>query len=125
MAAIVTVPRGSAPRAARRRPAVWRVVLAFGSVDFLLPLYAAFHFALKGGLKVFTSIPSSRASAAFTLSLRLALITTVLTLVLVVPTAVHVHLRVPSLRRLFEAITILPIVIPPVVLIVGVLQVAP
>jgi putative spermidine/putrescine transport system permease protein len=127
MAAIVTVPRGSAPRAARRRPAAWRyVVLTLAALYFLLPLYAAFHFALKGGLKVFTSIPSQQGfGAAFTLSLRLALITTVLTLVLVVPTAVHVHLRVPQLRRLFEAITILPIVIPPVVLIVGVLQVAP
>ena len=42
-----------------------------------------------------------------------------------VPTAVYVHLRLPKLRRLMEGITILPIVIPPVVLIVGVLQVAP
>jgi putative spermidine/putrescine transport system permease protein len=36
-----------------------------------------------------------------------------------------VHLRLPRLRPLFDSITILPIVIPPVVLIVGVLQVAP
>jgi putative spermidine/putrescine transport system permease protein len=42
-----------------------------------------------------------------------------------VPTAVYVHLRFPRLRRLFDGITILPIVIPPVVLIVGVLEVAP
>ena len=35
------------------------------------------------------------------------------------------HLRLPGLRRLLEGITILPIVIPPVVLIVGVLQIAP
>ncbi len=41
------------------------------------------------------------------------------------PTAVYVHLRLPNVRRLLEGITILPIVIPPVVLIVGVLQVAP
>ena len=52
-------------------------------------------------------------------------ITTVITLVLMVPTTVYVHLRLPRLRRLMEAITILPIVIPPVVLIVGVLEVAP
>jgi putative spermidine/putrescine transport system permease protein len=36
-----------------------------------------------------------------------------------------VHLRLPRVQRLFEGITILGIVIPPVVLIVGVLQVAP
>ena len=48
-----------------------------------------------------------------------------ITLALMVPTAVYVHLRLPRLRRLLEGITILPIVIPPVVLIVGLLQVAP
>jgi putative spermidine/putrescine transport system permease protein len=42
-----------------------------------------------------------------------------------VPTTIYVHLRLPRLRRLLESITILPIVIPPVVLIVGVLEVAP
>jgi putative spermidine/putrescine transport system permease protein len=52
-------------------------------------------------------------------------VTTIVTLVLMVPTSVYVHLRLPRLRRLLEGITILPIVIPPVVLIVGVLQVAP
>ena len=35
------------------------------------------------------------------------------------------HLRLPGLRRLFDGITIVPIVIPPIVLIIGVLQVAP
>jgi putative spermidine/putrescine transport system permease protein len=49
----------------------------------------------------------------------------VITLALMVPTTVYVHLRLPRLRRLLEGITILPIVIPPVVLIIGVLQVAP
>ncbi len=64
-------------------------------------------------------------SDALTLSVKLALITTVLTLALMVPTAIYVHLRLPGLRRFLESITILPIVIPPVVLIVGVLDVAP
>jgi len=49
----------------------------------------------------------------------------VLTLVLMVPTVIWVHLRLPRVRRIMETITILPIVIPPVVLILGVLQVSP
>ncbi len=49
----------------------------------------------------------------------------VITIVLMLPTTVYVHLRLPRLRRLLEGITILPIVIPPVVLIVGVLQIVP
>ena len=119
-------------RAPRRRLRVWRgVVLGIAAVYFILPLYAALKFALSkpgGGItfNAFSSIPSQLGfSAAFELSLRLALVTTVITLVLMVPTAVFVHLRYPNLRRLFDGITILPIVIPPVVLIVGVLEVAP
>jgi len=64
-------------------------------------------------------------SDAFRLSFQLAAITTVLTLVLMVPTVIWVHLRLPKVRRIMETITILPIVIPPVVLILGVLEVSP
>ena len=129
------VPADAAPevrRAPRRRPRVWRgIVLGIAGIYFLIPLYAALKFALQsvsGGFtfSAFRSLPSQQGFApAFELSLRLALVTTVITLVLMVPTSVFVHLRYPQLRRLFDGITILPIVIPPVVLIVGVLQVAP
>ncbi len=117
----------------RRRPRVWRgIILGIAVVFFGLPLYAALRFALQTTigdgwtLTWVRSLPSQQGfSAAFGLSLRLAFVTTVITLVLMMPTAVYVHLRFPGLRRLFDGITILPIVIPPVVLIVGVLQVAP
>ncbi len=59
------------------------------------------------------------------LSVRLAAVTWLITMALMVPTTVYVHLRLPRMRRLLESVTILPIVIPPVVLIVGVLQVMP
>jgi putative spermidine/putrescine transport system permease protein len=102
----------------------WRwVILILAGLYFLVPLYAALKFA---GFKAFTEVVSqSGFSDAFVLSVRLAVITTVLTLVLMVPTTVYVHLRLPRLRRMLEVITILPIVIPPVVLIIGVLQIAP
>jgi len=107
------------------------VVLLAAGVYFLVPLYAALRFAVRtpdGGtsLGVFSGIPDQQGFPdAFGLSIRLAVVTTVITLVLMVPTAIYVHLRLPKVRRLFEGITILPIVIPPVVLIVGVLQAAP
>ena len=44
----------------------------------------------------------------------------VIVMVLMVPTMIYVHLRMPRFRRVMEVITILPIVIPPIVLIVGV-----
>lgn len=121
-------------RAGQRRTggswARW-VVLVLVGIYFLVPLYAALEFAVQKpdgsiSLGVFGGIPQQEGFAdAFGLSLNLALVTTVITLVLMVPTAIYVHLRLPAVQRLFEGITILPIVIPPVVLIVGVLQVAP
>ncbi len=103
---------------------VWRwAILLIAAAYFLIPLYAALKFA---GLKAFTEVVGyQQFGSAFGLSLRLAVVATVLTLVLMVPTTVYVHLRLPRIRRLMEAITILPIVIPPIVLIIGVLKVAP
>jgi putative spermidine/putrescine transport system permease protein len=102
----------------------WRwVVLLVTGVYFLLPLWAALRFA---GVSSFGSvIGESGFTSSLALSVRLAVITTVITIALMLPTAVYVHLRLPKLRRLLEGITILPLVIPPVVLIVGVLAIAP
>jgi len=130
MATVASVSTGAEaptpvrPAAARRTFPVWRwVILIIAAAYFLIPLYAGLKFA---GLKAFTQVTSyPQFGSAFVLSLRLALIATVLTLVLMVPTTVYVHLRLPRIRRLMEAITILPIVIPPIVLIIGVLKVAP
>ena len=128
MAAVVDTQVVKAPRRAARqrteRPAIWRwVVLLLAGVFFLLPLIVAFRFA---GIKSFGSVISqSGFTSSLGLSVRLAVVTTVITIVLMLPTTVYVHLRLPGIRRLMEGITILPIVIPPVVLIVGVLQIAP
>lgn len=124
MAAIAR-PRG----AASRRPSIpagtiWRwVVLIVAGVYFLIPLWAALRFA---GISAFGSVVNQAGfTSSLGLSVRLAVVTTVITIVLMLPTTVYVHLRLPRLRRLLEGITILPIVIPPVVLIVGVLQIVP
>ncbi|MFY9928936.1 MAG: ABC transporter permease subunit [Streptosporangiaceae bacterium] len=118
----VAPPRRRA--AARNNGTIWRwFVLIVTAVYFLLPLWAALRFAGISAFGAVITAPGFTSSLA--LSVRLAVITTVITLVLLLPTAVYVHLRLPGLRRLMEGITILPIVIPPVVLIVGVLAIAP
>ena len=116
--------KGPWPRRRRTSFPVWRwVVLLLAAAFFLIPLWAALRFA---GISAFGSVIGfSGFASSLGLSLRLAVITTVITIVLMLPTAVYVHLRLPKLRRLLEGITILPIVIPPVVLIVGVLAIAP
>ena len=129
MAAIADTQVVKAPprRTARRavdRGAIWRwVVLSIAAVYFLLPLLVAFRFA---GIKSFGSVLSqSGFTSSLGLSVRLAIVTTVIEIALMLPTTIYIHLRLPGLRRLMDGITLLPIVIPPVVLIVGVLQIAP
>jgi putative spermidine/putrescine transport system permease protein len=115
-----------------RNIAWWRgIVLVLTGAFFLVPLAAALRFSLESfsgafTFSAYTAIPSQLGfTGALSLSVRLAAVTTAITIGLMVPTAVYVHLRLPRLRPLFDSITILPIVIPPVVLIVGVLEVAP
>ena len=118
----------------RRRPRIrfWRgIVMLFAGAYFLIPIYAGLRFSLQNDAGHFSfyavrAIPSQVGfSAAFFLSLRLAAVTTVLTMVLMVPTATYVHLKLPRMRRVLDFVTILPIVIPPIVLILGVLHAAP
>jgi putative spermidine/putrescine transport system permease protein len=120
----VRAPHRAAAQVTVKPGTIWRwVVLVVAGVYFLLPLMVAFRFA---GIKSFGSVISeSGFTSSLGLSVRLAIVTTVITIVLMLPTTVYVHLRLPRIRRLMEGITILPIVIPPVVLIVGVLQIAP
>jgi len=117
---------------AYRRPRVWRLaVLAVAAVYFLLPLWAALRFSLAyngGGFSVeaYSGLLGQQGfSAAVWLSAELAVVTTVIELVLMVPTAIYVHLREPRLKSVMDFVTSLPLVIPPVVLILGVLDVAP
>jgi putative spermidine/putrescine transport system permease protein len=111
---------------------VWRfVILAIAGVYFLVPLWAAFRFSLAYNgtgfsAQAYSGLTSqSGFGSAVWLSAQLALITTVLTLAIMVPTTVYIHLRLPHLKRVMDFVTALPIVIPPVVLILGVLGAAP
>lgn len=53
-------------------------------------------------------------------SLRLAAATVAITLGLLVPTALYVHLRLPKGRPIVEFLTVLPYVVPPIALAAGV-----
>lgn len=118
------------PARQRRRPAWWRwALLVVAAVFFAAPMVASLEFSLRAGhgsysFSSYEHIVSEPGfGSSFALSLKLALLTVLITLALLIPTAVHVELRAPHLRRLLESVTILPVVIPPVVLVVGVLQV--
>src|SRR3984893_13544587 len=121
---VIQAPRRTARPRSGGPGTVWRwVVLLIAAVYFLLPLMVALRFA---GIKAFGSVIGETGfTSSLGLSVRLAVVTTGITIVLMLTTTVYEPLRLPQLRRKPSGVTILPIVIPPVVLIVGVLQIVP
>lgn len=112
----------------RRRAGAWRfVVLVLLGLYFLVPIAASVWFSVRdrgqGGLTArhYAGIPSAEGFAeAFSRSLALAGLTVVLVLLLMVPTVVLVDLRLPHLRTAVELLTLMPLVLPPIALVVGV-----
>jgi putative spermidine/putrescine transport system permease protein len=106
--------------------AVW---LVLGAVYFLVPLVATLLFSLKTGRNYSYNLSAYSAVIhdqefwkTIRLSAILALETIVISLVLLVPTAYWVHLKLPKARTYIEFVTILPFVVPPIILVVGLLQ---
>jgi putative spermidine/putrescine transport system permease protein len=119
----------SAPvRHGGRGSGAWRfAVLIVLGLYFLIPIVASVLFTVRdrgrGGvtLKHYAEIPGSEGFAdAFTRSLILAGLTVVIALLLMVPTVVLVELRLPRLRTTVELLTLMPLVLPPIALVVGV-----
>jgi putative spermidine/putrescine transport system permease protein len=116
-------------------------VLVLCAVFFLLPLLAMGRFALQnvpmvrlGWSTLFDNWSLSGITEAFgeaefrgalLLSLRLAVGTVFLTLALLLPTTLWVHLRIPKARAFVEFLTVLPYVIPPIALVAGILPIKP
>ena len=120
------------PRFRRRRIRVWRfIVLLLAGAYFLIPIYTGIQWSLENDAGHFSlyavrAIPSEVGfSSAFFLSVHLAAVTLAIVLALMVPTSIYVHLKLPKMRRVLEFVTILPIVIPPIVLIIPFIQLAP
>jgi putative spermidine/putrescine transport system permease protein len=123
-----TAPPRSRGRVRRDGPPVrfWRgVVLGLAGLYFLGPVLVAFWFTVDGvdgpSLAAYTRIFTAAGFVdSMTSSLLLGLISVAITLALMVPTMLLVHLRLPRARPYVEVFSLLPLVIPPVALVVGV-----
>jgi len=106
---------------------VWLLVAA---AYFLIPLVATLIFSLK-------SVQTGKCCSSFAysfivhdhqfwstirLSFFLALETIAISLLLFVPTVYWVHLKVPRLRPLIGFMALIPFVVPPIILVVGLLN---
>lgn len=109
------------------RMGAW-IAMLVGAGYFLIPLAATFEFSLRMRRGEY-SLDAYRAVFAdplfqqtFGYSLCMALLSIVFGLVLVVPTAYWVHLKAPKWRAVVEFITLLPLVIPAIVIVFGYLR---
>ncbi|HWQ12950.1 MAG TPA: ABC transporter permease subunit [Roseiflexaceae bacterium] len=109
-----------------RRPSFWPWIwIGIGAVYFLVPLAATVQFSLqakKGELSLAAYervLQDPKFFASFGFSLQTALATILVSALLIVPTAYWVQLRLPRLRPVVEFITLLPFVVPAVVLVFG------
>jgi putative spermidine/putrescine transport system permease protein len=114
----------------QRRLNVFRyVVFTVFGLFFLLPLLAMIRFSLEGSTGGSWSLSAWGQIASYAgpppllsgveITLELAVITCVIVLVLLVPTVIWVRLRVRWMTRLIEALCLLPLTIPAIVLVVG------
>ena len=99
-----------------------------GALYFLLPLLGTVVFSLQKqrgtlSLSAYTSaLADPKFGETFWFSTQMAVITILACLLLIVPTTYWVHLYMPSWRSVIEFITLLPFVIPAIVLVFGLIK---
>jgi putative spermidine/putrescine transport system permease protein len=107
---------------------VW---LLLAAVYFIVPLYATLDFSLKkneAGAPCCTLanygwvLHNGDFWHTIKISFLLAIETIVISLILFVPTIYWVHLRLPKLRPVIGFFALIPFVVPPIVLVVGLLR---
>jgi len=113
----------------RERPRIWRVtIFVLAAVFFLGPLAAAFKYSLqqdKGGYGFANYgeiIKNHEVRSPLVTSLEIAVISAAIVILMILPTVVWVRLRKPNATAVLEFTTLLPIVIPPVVMAAGIQQ---
>jgi putative spermidine/putrescine transport system permease protein len=109
-----------------RSPKFWSwVAFGGGLLYFFIPLIGMFEFSLRArrgeySFQAYTNVLSDpQFHQTFVYSAIMALFTIVFGILIVTPTAFWVRLKLPRLRPIVEFITLLPLVIPPIVIVFG------
>lgn len=124
---VAAVPAPARPRRNLGKLLSW-VVFGLGVLYFALPLIGMIEFSLRKrrgtySFDAYTSVLGDpQFQATFAYSVVMSLVTIGLGLALVLPTALWVRIRLPRLRPLIEFITLLPLVIPVIVIAFGYLR---
>ena len=119
-------PTQTRPRGLSGTRVVWWLVFVAGIFYFFLPLAATLLFSLRlqptGQAYVNVLQRDPRFLSTLIYSGLIGFATIVISILLIVPTAYWVRLRVPRARPWVEFITLLPFVIPPVILVFSLLR---
>jgi putative spermidine/putrescine transport system permease protein len=118
-----------ASRAPVRKNRFWSwVIFVVGALYFLVPLAATFYWSLRAekdtlGFEAYRRLfADANFLPSFSESIVNAVAAILISLLLIVPTAYWVTLRLPRLRQVVEFITLLPFVIPAVVLALAIIR---
>ena len=103
----------------------WWLVFIVGFLYFFLPLLGTFAFSMRSqplfsAYAVVTDDPQFAETLIY--SFIVGVLTIIVSIALIVPTAYWVRLRLPRLRPYIEFITLLPFVIPPIILVFGLIS---
>lgn len=104
------------------------LIITLTALYLAAPLYGMFDFSTKplgneGGrtLRAWKAIGNQEdITSSLSVTFAIAIIVMLLIFLLVVPTVIWVHLRLPKLRRPLELICLLPLAIPGIVIVVGI-----
>ena len=101
------------------------LVFALGAAYFIVPLVATFEFSLRmrRGYYSFDSYASvfsdPRFQATFGYSVVIGILAIIVGILVVVPAVYFVRLRMPWLRPFVEFLTLMPLIIPAIILVYG------
>ena len=101
------------------------LVFGFGAAYFIIPLIATFEFSLRmrRGYYSFDSYASvfsdPRFQATFGYSVVIGIMAIIVGVLVVVPAVYFVRLRMPFLRPFVEFLTLMPLIIPAIILVYG------
>ena len=104
------------------------LAIAIGCIYFFVPLIGTLEFSLRMrrnaySLDAYQSVFSDmQFRETFGFSMLMAIFTIIFGMLLVVPTAYWVRLRLPQFRPVIEFITLMPLVIPAIVIVFGYLR---
>ena len=124
---ISTTTPADQPQVSKYSIGSWLIYLAT-ALYFLLPLATTFYWSLRAekgklGLEAYRRLfADSNFLPSFSESMVNAVAAIFISLLIIVPTAYWVTLRLPKLRPIIEFITLLPFVIPAVVLVFGLIR---